>query len=133
MKAGNFSWEIDYPFPYDDEYFSDATEKLNNAPGANLTTHFANYHMEMKARLKTTDYEYLVWQEWKEGFARYIENLIRTKMKMSPNKTELIRPFDRVGFYELGSRYIRALLEADNSLAHNLDKLFHVMFEPRKN
>ena len=127
MKAGNFSWEIDYPFPYEDDCFSNATEKLNCVPDANIVAYFANYHNEMKAYLNITDYEYLVWQEWKEGFARYVENLIRKELGMKPNKTELLGPFDRVSFYELGSRYICALVEEDDSLRSDLHKLFYVL------
>lgn len=36
----------------------------------------------MKDTLTTPDYEYMVWEEWKEGFARLIENRIRNNLEL---------------------------------------------------
>ena len=45
--------------------------------------------MEKRAALRQSlsrdDREYMVWQEWKEGFARLIENRIRGRSELAEN------------------------------------------------
>jgi len=117
-ELNNFSWEIDYPFPYNDDFFVRMTSEMVS---------FEDYHAKMKEYLKVTDFEYLVWQEWKEGFARYVENLMRGELKMDLKRNTLSPPYDRVSFYELGSRYVDLLVEEDSTLGSRLDKLFYTM------
>ena len=87
-----------------------------------------DYHKKLHDHLKKTDFEYLIWQEWKEGFARYIENLIYDNLGIEQNRNAISRPFDRVSLYEIGSRYITSLINEDNSLSSDLYKLFCAMF-----
>lgn len=121
IAAGNFQWEINYPFPYGDDFFIRLTEELES--GGNFT----GYHDKLRGYLAETDFEYLIWQEWKEGFARYIENLVRRELELELNSGELSKPFSRVSFYEIGSRYISALIDKDASLMRDLHKLFNAM------
>jgi hypothetical protein len=67
-------WELNYPFPYASETFISKTKELDN--GYDIGT----YHNEMKTEINEKDFEYMIWQEWKEGYARYIENLIRERL-----------------------------------------------------
>lgn len=39
----------------------------------------------IKKELDLGAYEYMVWQEWKEGFARVIENRIRDRLGLPQN------------------------------------------------
>jgi hypothetical protein len=85
------------------------------------------YHRDMKTYLSETEYEYMIWQEWKEGFARYVENLIRDKLKMERNSNVLTPPFERHHFYEIGSRYIEMLVKEESDLNNDMEKLFYKM------
>ncbi len=120
----NFMWEIQYPFPYEDNVFLDNTVKLHSISAESALEKYTEYHKLMKDHLNETDFEYMVWQEWKEGYARYVENLIRMELSISKNTTALNPPFDRVCFYGLGSCYIEALLKADPALNEDLERLF---------
>ena len=70
----------------------------------------------------------MIWQEWKEGFARYIENLIRGRLGINRNTKELQIPFNRVCFYEIGSKYIDLLLDINIDLRGNIKDLYFRMF-----
>ena len=126
MIKGVFDWEIKYPFPYEDDTFVRLTNELG------CSSNFQDYHAQLRKYLRKTDYEYLVWQEWKEGFAQYIENLIRQKLGMKLDNISLSPPFDRVSFYETGSRYIDYLISNDSSLFLDLHELFNTMFNHTK-
>jgi len=120
MAKQNYSWEINYPFPFNDEYFINKTLELSDD--------FVNYHNDMRAYLKKTEFEYMIWQEWKEGFARYVENLVRKELGLQLNATISRQPFDRVHFYDIGSKYIEMLIEKDNELNNDTKNLFQKMY-----
>jgi len=119
MSKGAFDWEIRYPFPYGDDFFVSMTEELNK------NSNYADYHKKLHSHLKKTDFEYLIWQEWKEGFARYIENLMRDNLGLEQHFNILSSP--RVCLYEIGSRHIASLINRDNSLSNDIHKLFLAM------
>jgi hypothetical protein len=120
-RSKNYMWELNYPFPYENEQFIKNTMDLNN--GYDIKT----YHIEMKSILSEKEFEYMLWQEWKEGYARYIENMIREKIGLKKNSNKLKHPFDRVCFYEIGSKYIETLINNDVELKNNLEELFYKM------
>ncbi|WP_346939460.1 hypothetical protein [uncultured Clostridium sp.] len=66
----------------------------------------------------------MIWQEFKEGFARYIENLIREKLEVNINSNRLKEPFSRASFYELGSRYISAILKENPEIKRNIKCIY---------
>jgi hypothetical protein len=110
-KAENdFLWEINYPFPYSSTEFVEAyTALLMLVDGVAL--HNSRRPLEacrsrLRQILAAGDFEYMVWQEWKEGFARYIENRISAKLGLAENHSGAEAPFDRVVFYEGGARMI---------------------------
>jgi hypothetical protein len=94
-------WELNHPFPYRSETFINKTRELDN--GYDM----GKYHSEMKAELNEKDFEYMIWQEWKEGYARYIEDLVRERLGTNKNSNLLTPPFERPVFYRIGSRYNR--------------------------
>ena len=69
----------------------------------------------------------MIWQEWKEGYARYVENLIRKSLEMQMNSNALRLPFYRVHFYEIGSKYIKILIEKEKGWDNNIVELFYRM------
>jgi hypothetical protein len=93
----DFMWEINHPFPYESEYFINKTKELDN--GYDI----GKYHKEMKAELNEKDFEYMMWQEFVEGYARYIENLIRERLGVNKNNTLLVPPFERHIFMRLAT------------------------------
>jgi hypothetical protein len=115
----DFMWELNHPFPYTSEFFISKTRELDN--GYDI----GKYHAEMKAELDEKDFEYMLWQEWKEGYARYIENLVRERWGL--DKVSTPSPFERHILYEIGSRYIEALIRNDPKLKGNVEALFYKM------
>jgi hypothetical protein len=120
-KKQDYMWELNYPFPYNNEEFIRKTMEINN--GYDIR----KYHIEMKTILNEKEFEYMVWQEWKEGYARYIENLIREKVGIKKNSKKFTPPFDRVCFYEIGSKYIETLTNKNIELKNNLEKIFYMI------
>ncbi|MDR2166892.1 MAG: hypothetical protein LBE35_03450 [Clostridiales bacterium] len=127
MQKGNFMWEITHPFPYDDEVFVALTNELIGTFGEISLENFVRYHDRLKKHLNIIDFEYMVWQQWKEGYARYVENLIRKKLGMKENLNGLSAPFNRVSFYEIGCRHIEALIKNDPKINRSIDGLFYAM------
>ena len=121
---GNYSWELNYPFPYNSEYYVNRTVELSNSF---TYENMVQYHEDMKAGLQELEFEYMIWQEWKEGFARYVENLIRTKYGLEMVTTILSPPFDRRHFYEIGSRSIHLLINNNEGLSENITELYNRM------
>ena len=130
MVKNNYNWEVDFPFPYKNAYFIDRTKILSNylVNGKYKHDDFVIYRNCMRTYLHKVDYEYMIWQSWKEGFARYVENLIRKEVGLRLNANILIPPYDRVVFLEIGSKYIETLIESDEELNHNIIALFYKMF-----
>jgi len=128
MEKQNYSWEINYPFPYNDDYFINKTEELSDYLTNGSYENVVNYHNDMRTYLKETEFEYMIWQEWKEGFARYVENLIRKELGSPLNTTISRQPFDRVHFYDIGSKYIEKLIEKDRRLNNDIENLFQKMY-----
>jgi hypothetical protein len=120
----NMMWELTHPFPYTSDGFRATYQSCLQALEENDAERLAAARARLRRILTAHDYEYLVWQEWKEGLARYIENLVRRRWGLAENHGGLAQPFDRVTFYAGGARWIGALLAAEPSLAGDLVGLF---------
>ena len=120
-------WELDHPFPYEDSVFTEVYTIFLEAASKNDLEGISRCRTYLKEMLNATDYEYMVWQEWKEGFARLIENRIRKKFDLKENYGGSEQPFSRVTFYAGGSFYIEALLGKDKTLKNDLKALFNSM------
>jgi len=125
QAANDFMWEINHPFPYTSTDFVEAYQSF-------LATHempeVERIRHKLKAILNPEDYEYMVWQEWKEGFARFIENQIRNRLGLPENHRGREQPFNRVVFYEGGEHYIKVLSMHEMDLIIHLETLFDRMF-----
>jgi hypothetical protein len=130
-RKNNVSWEITYPFPYQDSIFvkqySALLKALERGDGKGIDTTLR----ALKQHLGRTDYEYMVWEEWKEGFARFIENKIRARIGVPTNQEGSGPPFDRVTFYHGGELLIRFLTWHDKDLLGNTKGLFEKMRDGR--
>ncbi len=66
-----------YPFPYSSPDFIETYAALLQAVDANQGEEALRVHQKLRKFLLPLDFEYLTWQEWKEGFARLIENRLQ--------------------------------------------------------
>jgi hypothetical protein len=123
-KRSDYSWEINYSFPYSDslfvEYYSGFMAALKNQDKAVII----EYCRKLKQHLSQVDFEYLVWLEWKEGFARLIENRIQSYLGIDVNQYGKDKPYNRVTFYCGGSRFIYYLIQTEPELYTDIDALF---------
>jgi hypothetical protein len=78
--------------------------------------------------LPEEDYDYMVWQEWKEGLARFLENRIRVRLGLAENNNGLEGSLSRVSFYAAGDRMIRFLADRDANLPTDIGKMFEEIF-----
>lgn len=124
QARGDFMWEIEYPFPYGSPVFSARyavwLEVLRGRDEAAITA----ARQRLKTALSVADFEYLVWQEWKEGFARWLENRMRARFDLPPNHNGSQPPFSRVSFYAGGAAYIEHLTRTQPGLSTDLVALF---------
>jgi 6-pyruvoyl-tetrahydropterin synthase len=91
---------------------------------ANMAEETLRVHAKLKHFLEELDFEYLIWQEWKEGFARLIENRLQWRLDLLENHYGRERPYHRITLYEGGAGVIAALSQAAPELLTDLEKLF---------
>jgi hypothetical protein len=127
QSESDFMWELNHPFPYEDVEFVEVYSLFLEAAGAGDAAGVARCRAFLREMLNALDYEYMVWQEWKEGFARLIENRLRDKLELTPNRGSGSLPFNRVTFYEGGELYISLLFKQDEGLEDDLEILFQRM------
>ncbi len=120
-------WEINYPFPYDNSKFTKIYSLFLKALEENNYDGIFKYRSQLKQILSKDDFEYMVWQEWKEGFARFIENQIRVRLGLKENHYGIEKPFHRISFYVGGSRFIEFLSKQKPESLVEIEKLFYEM------
>jgi hypothetical protein len=129
LAAGDFMWEINHPFPYDDAGFIQAYAQCLALTPENDITALHAIRQELKHLLNQEDYEYMAWQEWKEGFARWIENRIQKRLGLPENYGGDRSPFSRVSFYAGGARTIDHLCRWFPGIETDLENLFLKMYQ----
>ena len=127
QSEDDFMWELNHPFPYEDVQFVEVYSLFLETAAAGDSEGVARCRAFLREILNAMDYEYMVWQEWKEGFARLIENRVRTKLELDLNRGGVDPPFNRVTFYEGGERYISLLFKQDKELEKDIEALFQRM------
>ena len=127
MRKKDYMWEINYPFPYDNSKFTRIYSLFTKSLEENNCDDIFKYRNQLKQILSKDDFEYMVWQEWKEGFARFIENQIRGRLGLKENHYGIEPPFHRISFYESGSRFIEFLSKQKPGLLVEIEKLFYEM------
>jgi hypothetical protein len=125
QEQGNFMWEIEHLFPYAAANFIEPYQAFLDALKSEDHKAVLSSRKLLKAYLGLHDFEYMVWQEWKEGFARWVENLVKRHLGMPENKGGINLPFSRVSFYAGGEAYIHYLSKREPSLVNDLPSLFN--------
>ena len=124
MERKDFMWELEYHFPYGDADFGRDYKELLSALETGDDRRAWSIRTALKARLSPEDWEYMTWQEWKEGTARYLENEIKARFGFPANTGGMRPPFTRVSFYAGGELLIRMLDKLDPGLARNIETLY---------
>lgn len=128
MKNEQYSWELEYDFHYQDKEFVELyRELLTNIEEDNPAGVF-RIRAKIRDVLGENDYEYMVWQEWKEGSARHIENRIRKRLNLDINDSGKDEPYSRVTFYYAGDKYIDILARFKPGIISDLKQLFTAMY-----
>jgi hypothetical protein len=125
QAENNHLWEINMPFPYGNEGFIDAYTRLEQALAQRDLPAVIETRTILHDLLAPMEYEYMLWQEWKEGFARWLENRMQSALNLSLNHRGGHEPFTRVSFYARGAGLVALLAENDPALVNDLERLFH--------
>lgn len=126
--ARDYSWEINHRFPYTDTVFIGAYSRFLRAIRDRDAQALGQSCLDLKRGLARDDYEYMVWVEWKEGFARYIENKIRLRYGLEPNSGGREQPYGRVTFYYGGERFMTYLSAERGGVFPDIRELFGKIF-----
>ncbi len=126
---GDPMWELNHPFPYREEGFQSLYADFLVAAEDGGLELVLGLRRQLRQRLAGPDHEYMVWQEWKEGMARLIENLVRKELGLAPNRGGRKPPFSRVTFYAGGEAFIRFLTKSQPELLTEIDRLLPAMLQ----
>jgi len=125
MEGKDFMWELEHPFPYGDADFVRDYKDLLSALGTGDEGRVVSIRKALKERLSREDWEYMTWQEWKEGTARFLENEVKVRFGLPVNRGGMEPPFTRVSFYAGGELLIRRLDKLNPGLARDIEVLYH--------
>ncbi len=128
LENNNFMWEINHPFPYEDKWFEETYSNFIKAAENNHIGEANALRAELREILNEDDYQYMVWQEWKEGYALYVENKLRNHLDLPTNKVGRKKPFNRTVFYAGGEAWINMITENEPALQTDLENLFFAMY-----
>ncbi len=85
----------------------------------------------MYQALSPGEWDYLTWQEWKEGLARYLENRMREVVGLPENKGGENPPSTRVTFYRGGDKLIRFLERRRPGIVSDMEQLYRTISATR--
>lgn len=128
-QKNDYSWEINHGFPYEDSVFVVRYSNFLKALENNNPKAIKESRVRLKQHLSQVDYEYLVWEEWKEGFARLIENKIRSKYNLEKNGFGKEQPYNRVTFYYGGENFISHITKNESGKFFDVEELFVFMLD----
>jgi len=127
-RYDNAYWELEHPFPYDSQLFEKSYESINKSAESGDSKKLRQLFSELKSELEKYDYEYMIWQIWKEGFARFIENNIREKYNLPKNTGGKTPPYNRVSLYYMGDQLISYLDKTNSEVVRDIRTLFDVLY-----
>jgi hypothetical protein len=128
MEKKDYMWELQHPFPYTDPAFERTYRRLSQALDSGDKPAVRESRSVLRRILPEIDYEYMVWQEWKEGLARFLENRIRVRLGLAENNNGLEGSFSRVSFYAGGEKMIRFLATRDANVPRDIEKTFEAIY-----
>lgn len=121
---GHVTWEIDHPFPFDKEAFVATYASFLQALERDDSEAVTRIRKDLKQLLTLRDFEYMVWEEWVEGFARWIENRLRDYAHLSHLDVGAVPPYNRITFYVGGAAYFDWLAQREPQALNDLPGLF---------
>ena len=127
MKAKDYMWELQYAFPYAGPAFVATYPALLKAWDGDDAAAAGSLMETLRKALSPAEWEYLTWQLWKEGLARYLENRMRGVLGLPENKGGEKPPFTRVSFYRGGDLLIRFLERSRPGIVNDLEKLYRAI------
>lgn len=127
IRSGNYMWELNYPFPYQNPQISSVISGMFDCFTAHDETGIKEWRKELRTLLTKEQHEYMVWQEWKEGLARFFENLINQELGVPLNHAGKQKPYTRVSFYALGAELINMLEKRAPGEVRDIHKLYDTM------
>jgi len=127
MKKKDYMWELQFPFPYEEKKFTERYAAFIKACDQNDLAMVQSLRAELKETLPAQAWEYMTWQEWKEGLARHLENRIRKAVGLPENTNGKNQPFNRVTFYHGGDRFIGFLERQQPGIIDDLEKLYRLI------
>ena len=128
MARRDLMWELEYPFPYGNAEVKRVYGLWQAALAAHRPQEADRWRTWLKKELTSRDWEYMTWQEWKEGLARYLENLVRRRLGLSENLPAADAPFDREAFYRGGELLIGSLQKSEPGLDKDIERLYRRIF-----
>ena len=128
MAKHDFMWELQYPFPYENAEIKRVYGLWQAALENGRMKKAGHWRSRLRKGLNSHDWEYMTWQEWKEGLARYLENLVRGRFGMGINLPDANPPFDRVSFYRGGELFISRLQKSEPGLDKDSERLYRRIF-----
>ena len=123
-SEGHHTWELDTPFPYESETFTELYSEYLSALKENEADVAKQARQKLHAALSPLDWEYMVWQEWKEGYARFVENQIQRRLGLKVNTYGDQPPYNRITFYVGGAAYFDFLAQKEPEALTDLPGLF---------
>lgn len=129
MEKQDYMWELNYSFPYANDEFVNTYSEFLNVLDKQDSTAIKYIRKSLKNMLYKKEFEYMTWQEWKEGYARFIENRLRTHYNLKINDYGKEKPFSRITFYSGGSKFIDYLVAKELSLENDLELLYKYITE----
>lgn len=124
MEQNDWMWELNYPFPYSKKEFTESYATLLSTMNRNDLDAVKEVRKILRQQLSKEEYSYMTWVEWKEGFARWVENKVRNKFKIKENHAGRVEPFNRTTFYEGGSQLIELIFKSNPQTVLDLEKLY---------
>jgi len=124
MAEKDYMWEINYAFPYDSSELWNSYKKTASLLEDGKLELAKTARSEFLNKLTEEQKQYVIWQEWKEGYARFIENELRMYFRTENNDYGWEQDFSRITFYAGGERMIRALVSQNIELQSDLKALY---------
>ena len=128
MARSDYMWELQHPFPYGNVEIKRVYGLWLTALQKGQRKKAGHWRSVLKKGLNSRDWEYMTWQEWKEGLARYLENRVRIRIGLKANLPGPDAPFNRISFYRGGELFITRLQEGEPGLDKDLERLYLRIF-----
>jgi len=132
MEKKDYMWELQFPFPYSQAEWVKLYGNWFAALEKNQEGIVSDLRGKLQEQLSADDWEYMTWQEWKEGLARCLENKISARLGLPLNRYGCLPPFNRVSFYCGGALLINHLWRTNAVPAGDIEALYFAISEKER-